>query len=69
MESGADIVFMADDLEFVAVNMRERRCADNTHSTALGYSSGLKRAMGGVMERKCWSSGREGWQRPRKLLA
>jgi 3-methylornithyl-N6-L-lysine dehydrogenase len=46
MEAGADIVFMADDLEFVAVNMRERRAADNTRSTALGYFSALKRALG-----------------------
>ena len=48
MEAGADIVFMADDQEFVALNMRERRCADNTRSTALGYFSALKKAMGGV---------------------
>ncbi len=46
MEAGADIVFMADDQEFVAVNMRERRAADNTHSTALGYFTALKRAVG-----------------------
>jgi 3-methylornithyl-N6-L-lysine dehydrogenase len=46
MEAGADIVFMADDLEFVAVNMRERRAADNTHSTALGYFSALRTAIG-----------------------
>jgi 3-methylornithyl-N6-L-lysine dehydrogenase len=48
MECGTDIVFMADDIEFVAVNMRERRSADNTRSTALGYFTGLKKAMGGV---------------------
>ncbi|HEY3420287.1 MAG TPA: 3-methylornithyl-N6-L-lysine dehydrogenase PylD [Methanomassiliicoccales archaeon] len=46
MEAGADIVFMADDQEFVAINMREHRAADNTHSTALGYFSALKRAVG-----------------------
>jgi pyrrolysine biosynthesis protein PylD len=48
MDAGADIIFMADDLEFVAVNMRERRCADNTRSTALGYFSALKKAMRGL---------------------
>ena len=48
MEAGADIVFMADDQEFVAINMRERRCADNTHSTALGYFSALKKAVGSL---------------------
>jgi 3-methylornithyl-N6-L-lysine dehydrogenase len=48
LESGADIVFMADDQEFVAVNMRERRAADNTHSTALGYFTALKSAIGAL---------------------
>jgi pyrrolysine biosynthesis protein PylD len=48
MEAGADIVFMADDHEFVAVNIKESRCADNTRSTALGYFTALKKAMGNM---------------------
>lgn len=50
MEAGADIVFMADDREFVAVNTKERKCADNTHSTALGYFAALKKAIGDMAE-------------------
>lgn len=45
---GADIVMMADDKEFIALNLKERRFADNTLSTALAYFTALKMAMNGV---------------------
>lgn len=48
----ADIVFMADDEEFVALNVRSGRCADNTRSTALGYFTALRRAAGPLAGRE-----------------
>ncbi len=48
LTAGADIVFMADDNEFVAMNTRARQCIDNTRSTALGYFTALKVAAGGL---------------------
>jgi len=48
----ADIVFMADDEEFVALNVHAGRCADNTRSTALGYVTALRRAAGPLTGRK-----------------
>jgi 3-methylornithyl-N6-L-lysine dehydrogenase len=48
LQRKADIVFMADDLEFIALNVQEHRFSDNTHSTALGYTTALDRASGGV---------------------
>jgi pyrrolysine biosynthesis protein PylD len=48
---GADIVFMADDEEFVALNLRTGRYSDNTRSTAMGYCAALEAAMGGLAGR------------------
>jgi 3-methylornithyl-N6-L-lysine dehydrogenase len=44
--SGAEIVFMADDYQFVAYNVRTGAYADNTESTAMGYVSALRIAEG-----------------------
>lgn len=46
LEARADIVFMADDEEFVAFNVHAGKAADNTRSTALGYFTALRKAAG-----------------------
>ncbi|MDW5563867.1 MAG: 3-methylornithyl-N6-L-lysine dehydrogenase PylD [Methanomassiliicoccus sp.] len=51
MAGGADIVFLADDDEFIALNLRAGRFADNTRSTALGYCAALEAALGGLTGR------------------
>ncbi len=43
-----DIVFLADDYEFIAYNTKIRSYADNSYSTAAGYVSALKGAAGGL---------------------
>jgi len=40
-ERMADIIFMADDEEFVAYNVRARKCANNSMSTAKAYIAAL----------------------------
>ncbi len=44
----ADIIFMADDEEFVALNRHAGKAVNNTRSTALGYVTALKKAVGGL---------------------
>jgi pyrrolysine biosynthesis protein PylD len=46
IEAGADIVFMADDEEFVAFNVKAGRAVNNIRSTALGYFTALRLAAG-----------------------
>lgn len=48
VESGADIIMMADDNRFIAYNTRVNRFIDNWTGTALGYSIALKNAAGGL---------------------
>jgi len=45
---GSEIVFMADDVEFVAFNVKTGRYTNNSYSTAAGYVSALKGAAGGL---------------------
>ncbi|OPY27874.1 MAG: 3-methylornithyl-N6-L-lysine dehydrogenase [Methanomassiliicoccales archaeon PtaU1.Bin030] len=52
ISAGADIVFMADDEEFVAFNSRTRTFSNNTRSTALGYFTALRVAAGGLKGRE-----------------
>ena len=49
--SGADLIFMADDNEFLAINCRARRAVNNIRSTALGYFTALREAAGGLRGR------------------
>lgn len=44
----SDIVFMADDSEFIALNVKTSRYADNTRSTAMAYFTAMKHSLGGV---------------------
>lgn len=48
LKSGADLILMADDDEFIAVNMSNNRLTTNTHCTALGYVEVLKEAEGSL---------------------
>jgi len=48
LDSKADIIFMADDTEFLAINTKVLKYVNNTRSTALGYFTALKKAMSGL---------------------
>jgi pyrrolysine biosynthesis protein PylD len=48
----ADIIFMADDEEFIALNTRSSMFADNTRSTALGYFTAFKKTAGALQGRE-----------------
>lgn len=48
VESGVDIVMMADDDRFIAYNTLTGTCADNALGTAMGYSVVLRDAAGGL---------------------
>jgi len=45
---GADIIFEADDLHFVAVNLRTGQIADNSSATGRGYVAALDAMCGGL---------------------
>ena len=45
---GAEVVFLADDDRFVALNIRSGACADNDPCTANGFAAALDAAAGGV---------------------
>jgi len=61
--SGVDIIFMADDNNFVALNTRERKIVNNVHATALGYCTALEVALGGLESKDVLviGAGRLGW--------
>jgi pyrrolysine biosynthesis protein PylD len=50
--SSADIIFMADDERFIALNTRTRSFSDNIWSTAKGYVTALSLAEGGLDGKK-----------------
>ncbi|MCL2607011.1 MAG: 3-methylornithyl-N6-L-lysine dehydrogenase PylD [Methanomassiliicoccaceae archaeon] len=50
--SDADIIFMADDERFIALNKRTGSFSDNIWSTAKGYVTALKIAEGGLEGKK-----------------
>lgn len=47
-ERGAEVVFLADDARFIALNIRGGVCADNDSCTARGYVAALEAAAGGL---------------------
>ncbi|MFA6710300.1 MAG: 3-methylornithyl-N6-L-lysine dehydrogenase PylD [Candidatus Methanomethylophilaceae archaeon] len=51
IESDADIVFMADDEQFIALNVRMHKYVDNTESTARGYVAALEAANGSLQDK------------------
>jgi len=48
LSSGAEIIFMADDVKFIAINTTNGKFSNNSFSTAAGYVSALKGAAGGL---------------------
>ena len=48
---GADVVFLADDHRFVALNLTKARCVDDDAATADGYVTALEAAAHGLMDR------------------
>ena len=52
IERRADVVLMADDERFVAVNLLTRRVVDNTEATGRGYGAALERLAKGVCDRR-----------------
>ena len=50
--AGADVVFMADDFRFVALNLAKARCVDDDPATADGYVTALDAAARGLLDRR-----------------
>ena len=48
LSAEADIVFMADDIKFIAINTNNGKFSNNSFSTAAGYVSALKGAAKGL---------------------
>jgi pyrrolysine biosynthesis protein PylD len=48
---GADVVFLADDFRFIALNTRQGRCVDDDPATADGYVTVLEAAAGPLFGR------------------
>lgn len=48
IESGAEIIFMADDNRFIALNARHGAIGENDKATAWGYASALHHMAGGL---------------------
>lgn len=51
VEGGADVVFMGDDIRFVAVNLPIPRVVDNGEATGRGYGAALEGLAGGMKGR------------------
>jgi 3-methylornithyl-N6-L-lysine dehydrogenase len=51
VSSGADVIFMADDYRFVALDLNKGRCIDDDPATADGYVTALEAAAGGLVGR------------------
>lgn len=52
VEGGADVVFLADDARFIALDVRKGRCIDDDPATADGYVTALEAAAGGLLRRR-----------------
>lgn len=50
VQNGANVLFMADDQRFVAINLRTGVIADNGVATGKGYAAGLERMNDGLEE-------------------
>jgi len=48
LSAGAEMIFMADDVTFIAINTTNGKISNNSFSTAAGYVSALKGAAGGL---------------------
>jgi pyrrolysine biosynthesis protein PylD len=45
---GSDLIFLADDAQFIAINTHDRSVADNAEATGAGFAWGLHLMAGGV---------------------
>jgi len=64
VEKRADIVFLADDNRFIALNFPLRKAIDNVGATAKGYVSALEAMAGDLNQREVLvigGAGRVGW--------
>lgn len=52
IQEGAEVLFMADDERFVAVNVRTGKVSDNGDATGRGYAVGLERMSNGLEGKK-----------------
>jgi pyrrolysine biosynthesis protein PylD len=52
VEKGAQVVMMADDHRFVALNLKHGRVVDNAETTGKGFAAGLDLMAGGLKGRK-----------------
>jgi pyrrolysine biosynthesis protein PylD len=52
LSAGAEIIFMADDIKFIALNTTNGKFSHNSFSTAAGYVTCLKGAAGGLEGKK-----------------
>lgn len=52
VQLGAEILFMADDNRFVAINIRTGKVSDNGEATGKGYVAGLERMCQGLNGKK-----------------
>lgn len=52
IESGAEILFMADDDRFVAVNVKSAQVSDNGEATGRGYAVALEQICRGLEDKK-----------------
>jgi len=50
-DGAAEVVFLADDFRFIALNPRNGRCVDNDPATADGYVTVLEAAAGSLLNR------------------
>ena len=51
VDQGADVVFMADDYRFIALDLKHGRCVDDDPATADGYVTALEAAAGSMLSR------------------
>lgn len=54
---GADVLFLADDTRFIALDLRSRTVADNSEATARGYVAALNSLAGGLAGRSVLALG------------
>jgi pyrrolysine biosynthesis protein PylD len=52
VERNAEVIMMADDLRFVALNIKHGRIVDNADATGKGFAAGLDLMVGGLKDQK-----------------
>lgn len=52
VEHGAQVIMMADDRRFIALDLKNRNIVDNAEATAIGYTAALDLMIGGLYAQK-----------------